>query len=158
MGVGVGVEKGVRKRWGVGGRGGRTSDGISAPSRERSPGIQSEFRLLQRTPWISSRWSPSRRSWSRWRSPRWAGTPAAEPGPAAHWLNRTQSWRSGPDALRGRNLPQPAKPSQALMKAPVSAHCVPQILPLPPLYMEATGLFLQGSSPITVPKLQTTKL
>ena len=111
------------RRWGRGrgreaerrGSWGETSDTLSLCS----PGIQHELRLLQRTPWCSSRWSPSRRSWSRWRSPRRGGKPAAGSEPAAHWLNSTHNFRGQLQMLCRENLPHLAKLPEALMKAEV---------------------------------------
>lgn len=128
---------------------GRTCGRTSDTSCLCSPGIQSELHLLQHTPWCSSRWIPSRRSWNRWHSPQWAGKPAAGSGPAAHWLNRTHSIGGQPQVMsRGQtfhtlpNLPklwQKLNSAQSPFLGPL--HVIDS--PLFFLYMEATGSFLQ---------------
>lgn len=126
---------------GVVGRERGTWGGTSDSSYTCSPDILSELHLLQRTPWCSSQWSPSRSCWNRWHRPRRAGTPAAGSGPAGHWLNRTHIIGDQPQMLsRGRtfhtlpNLPKPCGKLNSRQVPSLSAHCLSEVISFLSLY------------------------
>lgn len=112
-----------------------------------SPGIRSESRPHQHTPWSSSPWGPSRRSRSRWHSPRWAGRPAAGSETPAHWLNGMSHWKSA----QGRTLPFTSHqdfPRSGYLNLGLAPLCLWQVMDPPsPMYMAATGSLFPGTDP-----------